>query len=70
MDESSKPEHHRPLLEALDHLRRALDLLDSAGAPAQIGARVDHAIHDLYDAIGARDGCGRPGQIDRNAASQ
>lgn len=38
----------RPLLqEALEQLRSALNLLDDGHAPAQIGARVDMAIHEL-----------------------
>lgn len=36
------------LAEALDQLRSALDLLDSAFAPPHIGAHVDLAIHELY----------------------
>ena len=35
------------LLEALDLLNAALDRLDRAAAPAQIGAQVDLAIHQL-----------------------
>lgn len=35
------------LHDALDHLRLALDLLDGAAAPPQIGAHVDLAIHQL-----------------------
>ena len=31
------------LSEALDHLVAALELLDAADAPGDIGARVDHA---------------------------
>jgi hypothetical protein len=38
------------LWEALDQLRSALQLLDSASAPAHIGAHVDLAIHELYSA--------------------
>lgn len=37
----------RMLIEALDHLHAALDLLDRAAAPAHIGAHVDLAIHQL-----------------------
>lgn len=55
---------------ALDHLRLALELLDRAGAPPQIGARVDHAIHDLYVASAELIGGGRVDQIERNAAPQ
>jgi hypothetical protein len=39
------------LTEALEHLQSALNLLDSASAPAQIGAHVDLAIHELYLAV-------------------
>lgn len=40
------------LRNALDHLRLALGLLDRAGAPAQIGAHVDLAAHQLGEALG------------------
>ena len=35
------------LAEAAEHLRSALELLDSAAAPGQIGAHVDLAAHQL-----------------------
>ena len=35
------------LTDALSLLQSALELLDEAGAPAQIGAHVDLAIHQL-----------------------
>jgi hypothetical protein len=41
------------LKDALRHLRAGLDLLDRAGAPGQIGAHVDLAIHKLEGAIAA-----------------
>lgn len=37
----------RALRDALAHLQAALDLLDRAGAPAQIGAHIDLARHEL-----------------------
>ena len=37
------------LKRAEDHLRRALELLDSVAAPADVGAYVDLAIHRLQD---------------------
>lgn len=40
------------LAEALGHLRTALELLDRAEAPGQIGAHVDLAICQLQDEIG------------------
>ena len=39
------------LSEALERLRSALALLDSASAPSHIGAHVDLAIHELYSAV-------------------
>lgn len=36
---------------ALNHLRSALELLDSQNAPAHIGAHVDLAIHQLEVAL-------------------
>ena len=38
---------HHLLADALSLLQSALDLLDEAAAPAQIGAHVDLAIHQL-----------------------
>ena len=35
------------LQQALNHLRSALDFLDRGSAPAEIGARVDLACHQL-----------------------
>ncbi|HEU4683160.1 MAG TPA: hypothetical protein VFS39_01480 [Nitrospira sp.] len=46
------------LAEAAKHLRAALELLDSACAPAQIGAHVDLAAHQLEGelaVVGAND---------------
>lgn len=42
----------RALRDALDHLRAALELLDRAGAPPQIGAHVDLARHQVERALG------------------
>lgn len=46
----------RMLWAALNHLHSALDLLDRASAPAQIGARLDGAIHELESLIAASGG--------------
>jgi hypothetical protein len=46
------------LAEAAKHLRSALELLDSGRAPAQIGAHVDLAAHQLdgeLAMVGAND---------------
>ena len=43
------------LRDALDHLGIALGLLDLAGAPAQIGAHVDLAAHQLGEALDGFD---------------
>jgi len=39
------------LAEGLNHLRRAIELLDAAGAPAHIGAHLDLAAHQLSAVI-------------------
>ena len=57
------------LLLALEHLRTALRLLDQSGAPAQIGAHVDLAIHQLQDALGI-DGTQVAQTIETNAEPQ
>lgn len=58
---------HNMLLEALSNLQTALDLLDQASAPAQIGAYVDLAIHELSAAVAAVPRGVAVGQIARNA---
>lgn len=40
------------LSQALIAMQSALDLLDRAEAPSQIGARLDHAICELQETIG------------------
>ena len=42
------------LRDALNLLQTALGLLDRAGAPAQIGAHVDLAAHQLAEALAGR----------------
>ena len=49
----SRQERQQFLAEAEGHLRSALDLLDSAAAPAHIGAHVDLAIHQLQTELDA-----------------
>jgi len=44
-------ERGRMLAEGLNHLRRAIELLDAAGAPAHIGAHLDLAAHQLSAVI-------------------
>lgn len=39
------------LYEALEHLQAAMDLLDLSGAPGQIAAHVDLAVHQLREVI-------------------
>lgn len=58
------------LSRALERLRSALELLDKASAPGHIGARVDHAVHELYGRIAAGDSGGRLDQSDSNARPQ
>ena len=45
------PEVHDPMTEALSFMVSALDLLDSANAPGEIGAHLDLAIHCLRKAL-------------------
>lgn len=49
------------LRTALTHIERALDLLDQAGALPLIGARLDHARHELEREL-------REGSADRSNA--
>ena len=64
-------EDRRELMDrALELLRSALDLLDSADAPAQIGARVDHAIQELSLALTSITDTPTPTQINPNAERQ
>jgi hypothetical protein len=58
------------LLEALDLLQAALDLLDRAAAPAQIGAHVDLAIHQLGSAVATEVDAAGAADIDRAVASR
>lgn len=39
------------LSDAATHLRVAIELLDRAGAPGQIGARIDHALCELDELV-------------------
>lgn len=45
------PVGHDILRQALAYMEAALELLDRSGASPHIGARLDHAICDLRDAI-------------------
>jgi hypothetical protein len=69
-DPNGAGQQHHILLEALASLQSALELLDRASAPAQIGAHVDLAIHDLCAAVAALPRSNASVQIDRNAAPQ
>lgn len=51
--DKSWPGNAEQLRSALNHLESALELLDVASAPAQIGAYVDLAINRLQDALPA-----------------
>lgn len=55
---------------ALNHLRSALEKLDAGGAPAQIGAHVDLAIHQLQDTLAVAAPDGAAVQIDTKAEPQ
>lgn len=58
------------LLEALDLLQAALALLDQAAAPAQIGAHVDLAIHQLGSTVATAAKAAGAADIDRAIASR
>lgn len=49
--QASNTERDKMLTAALDQLLSALELLDAAAAPPQIGAHVDLAIHELHFAV-------------------
>lgn len=70
MRDANFPRREELLSHALEQLRSALEALDSAEAPAHIGAHVDLAMHELYLAIAACSAEGRLSQIDRNAEPQ
>ena len=48
-------ERGRALAEGLKHIRRAIELLDAAGAPANIAAHLDLAAHQLSQVITPND---------------
>jgi hypothetical protein len=54
--------------DALEQLRSALALLDEAGAPSEIGAKVDLAIHELFLALADLSARGTLTQGNGNAA--
>lgn len=70
MRDRRSTEQHHLMLEALSHLESALELLDRASAPGQIGAHVDLAIHDLSAAVDAVPRSGMLDQIDWKAEPQ
>jgi hypothetical protein len=47
----SQPERVQKWTEALEYVRRALQILDENGAPADVGAHLDLARHRLSEAI-------------------
>lgn len=49
--EQQSTDRQRMLRDALELLRIALDLLDRAAAPPQIGAHIDLAAHQLAETI-------------------
>lgn len=70
MRDRSSSVRHDLMLQALSHLESALELLDRATAPAQIGAHVDLAIHDLSSAVDAVPRAQLVDQIDWKAELQ
>ena len=55
------------LKEALEHLRAALQLIDTAEAPATMGARIDHSIQELYLLIATLSAGDAASRFDRNS---
>ena len=53
MSQSISDERRSDALSALDHLEKALQILDDIDAPANIGAHVDLAICQLRGALQA-----------------
>lgn len=51
MPDQPSGDGQKGLCLALTHLQSALDALDEADAPPQIGAHVDLAMHQLREAI-------------------
>ena len=45
-------DRQQQLKDAVHHMAAALELLDANGAPAQIGARLDHAMQELTEHLG------------------
>lgn len=66
MPDESDIDRQQMMADALARLQSALELLDRACAPAQIGAQVDMAIEQLQDEL-VRP---MPDQIDRKAEPQ
>lgn len=56
MSGTNAEQRHDLMSEALAQLRVALEMLDRAEAPAQIGARVDQAIHELRALLASSPG--------------
>ena len=56
--------------DALEQLRSALQLLDRAEAPSEIGARIDLAIHELFLALAGMSARGALSHVDRHAEPQ
>jgi hypothetical protein len=50
------PQGERPLMQALNYLQAAIELLDRGRAPGHIAAHVDLAAHQLRDAIRSEAG--------------
>ena len=59
MNDMSTANREEMLVDALAHLRSAIDLLDRADAPAQIAAHADLAAHQLGDVIASPGGAPR-----------
>lgn len=63
-------DREQALTEALEHLKRSLEMIDAACAPPHIGAYVDLALNELYSALAdTRAGAGH-GLAERSAQLQ
>ena len=69
MDEVSNTRREM-MSDALEQLRSALQLLDGAQAPAEIGAKIDFAIHELFLVLAGMSARGALARVDRHAEPQ
>ncbi len=51
MNDNQAPPKQQLLIDALDHLRQAIDLLDLAAAPGHIAAHIDLALNQVENEL-------------------